>query len=170
MPLFLLFYAPSRLHFAYHVQVDLATGISATSMHAVTLQADYRLTSEHVQTIREVVAYRGGLFSAMSVCGCMYVFVYQTIKAAFDYSSQLQTWFSTRFAARFSTSSCGFATRFRPAFNFFVKYLVANDIRQKVESWSKAFMVARYSQDIVKSSDENHEIENGCIPMHCGAL
>jgi len=35
------------------------------------------------------------------------------IKAAFHYSSQLQTWFSTRFAARFSTSLCGFATRFR---------------------------------------------------------
>jgi len=36
-----------------------------------------------------------------------------SVKAAFHYSSQLQTWFSTRFAARFSTSSCGFATRFR---------------------------------------------------------
>jgi len=37
--------------------------------------------------------------------------------AAFHYSSQLETkletWFSTRFAARFSTSSCGFGTRFR---------------------------------------------------------
>jgi len=30
-------------------------------------------------------------------------------------------WFSTRFAARFSTSSCGFATRFRPAFDFFCR-------------------------------------------------
>jgi len=39
---------------------------------------------------------------------------------------RLQTWFSTRFAARFSTSSCGFATRFRPAFDFFVENLVAN--------------------------------------------
>jgi len=36
-------------------------------------------------------------------------------------SSQLQTWFSTRFAARFSTSSCGFATRFRPAVDFFCR-------------------------------------------------
>ena len=38
-------------------------------------------------------------------------------KATFHYSSQLQTWsktrFSTRFANRFSTSSSGFATRFR---------------------------------------------------------
>ena len=43
----------------------------------------------------------------------------------FHYSSQLhtslQSWFSTRFAARFSTSTCGFATRFRPAFDFFSK-------------------------------------------------
>jgi len=43
------------------------------------------------------------------------------LKAAFHYSSQLQTSFSTRFAARFSTSSCGFATRFRPAFDFFCR-------------------------------------------------
>jgi len=39
------------------------------------------------------------------------------VKTAFHYSSQLQTWlqtwFSTRFAAMFSTSSCGFETRFR---------------------------------------------------------
>ena len=40
-------------------------------------------------------------------------------KAEFHYSSQLQTWFSTRFAAKFSTSWCWFATCFRPAFNFF---------------------------------------------------
>jgi len=47
------------------------------------------------------------------------------VKAAFHYSSQLQTWlqtwFSTRFAARFSTSSCVYATRFRPAFDFFCR-------------------------------------------------
>jgi len=45
-----------------------------------------------------------------------------TVKAAFHYSSQLQTWlqtwFSTRSAARFSTSSCWCATSFRPAFDF----------------------------------------------------
>ena len=47
-------------------------------------------------------------------------------KATFHYSSQLQTWlqtwFSIRFAAaaRFSTSSCGFATCFRHAFDFFL--------------------------------------------------
>jgi len=56
------------------------------------------------------------------------------VKATFNYSSQLQTWlqtrFSTRFAASFSTSSCGFATCFRNAFDtlstFFVENLVAN--------------------------------------------
>jgi len=48
------------------------------------------------------------------------------VKAGFHYSSQLQTWFLTRFAVRFSTSSGGFAARFRPAFDFFVKNLVAN--------------------------------------------
>jgi len=42
------------------------------------------------------------------------------VKAGVHYSSQLQTWFSTRFAARFSTSSWRFATRFRPAFDFFL--------------------------------------------------
>jgi len=45
-------------------------------------------------------------------------------KAAFHYSSQLQTWlqtwFSTRFASRFSTSSWGFATRFWPASGSFL--------------------------------------------------
>ena len=45
------------------------------------------------------------------------------VKAAFHYSSRLQTWlqtwFSTRFTATFSTSSCEFATRFRPAFDCF---------------------------------------------------
>ena len=43
--------------------------------------------------------------------------LYALVKDAFHYSSQLQTWLqtslSTRFAARFSTSSCGFAPRFR---------------------------------------------------------
>jgi len=47
----------------------------------------------------------------------------QTIKAAFHYSSQLQTWFLTRFAARFSTS---FVTTLS---NFFVENLVANHSR-----------------------------------------
>jgi len=41
------------------------------------------------------------------------------LKAAFHYSSKLQTWFSTRFAAKFSTSSCWFATCFWHAFDFF---------------------------------------------------
>ena len=36
-------------------------------------------------------------------------------KAAFHYSSQLQTWFSTRFAARFSTVRAGL----RHAFDYF---------------------------------------------------
>ena len=49
-----------------------------------------------------------------------------TIKAAFHYSSK----FSTRFTARFSTSSCGFATCFRHAFDFFVENLVANLLHQ----------------------------------------
>jgi len=49
------------------------------------------------------------------------------VKATFHYSSQLQTWFSTRFAARYSTSSCGFVTRFRL---FFVENLVANLLHQ----------------------------------------
>jgi len=53
----------------------------------------------------------------------------QSLKAAFHYSIQLQTWFSTRFAARFSPSSCGFATHFRPEFDFFVENLVANGSR-----------------------------------------
>ena len=35
--------------------------------------------------------------------------------------SQLQTWFSTKFVARFSTSSCGFVTCFRHAFDFFCR-------------------------------------------------
>ena len=48
-------------------------------------------------------------------------------KATLNYSSQLQTWFSTRFAARFSTSSCGFATCFRL---FLSKNLVANLLHQ----------------------------------------
>ena len=41
-------------------------------------------------------------------------YVKVVVKATFHYSSQL---FSTRFAARFSTSSCGFATCFRHAFD-----------------------------------------------------
>ena len=56
------------------------------------------------------------------------------LKATFHYSSQLQTWlqtrFSTGFAVRFSTSSCGFATCVRHASDtlstFFVESLVAN--------------------------------------------
>ena len=52
-------------------------------------------------------------------------------KATFHYSRQLQTWsktrFLTRFANRFSTSSCGFATCFR---HFFVENLVANLLHQ----------------------------------------
>jgi len=44
-----------------------------------------------------------------------------SLKAAFHHSSQLQTWFSTRFAAMFSTSSCGLATRFGPAFDFYCR-------------------------------------------------
>jgi len=40
----------------------------------------------------------------------------QQLKTTFHYSSQLQTWLQT-----WSTSSCGFATRFRPAFDFFVE-------------------------------------------------
>ena len=51
------------------------------------------------------------------------------LRATFHYSSQLQpakTWFSTRF----STSSCGFATCFRPAFDFFVENLVAKLLHQ----------------------------------------
>jgi len=47
--------------------------------------------------------------------------LHYAVKATFHYSSQLQTWFSTRFAARFSTSSCGFATCFRHAFDFFCR-------------------------------------------------
>ena len=43
------------------------------------------------------------------------------LKATFYYCSQLQTWLSTRFAARFSISSCGFATCFRHAFDFFCR-------------------------------------------------
>ena len=49
------------------------------------------------------------------------LFNYRPIKAAFHYSSQLQTWFSTRLAASFSTSSCRCATRFRPTFDFFCR-------------------------------------------------
>jgi len=45
-------------------------------------------------------------------------YVKVVVKATFHYSSQL---FSTRFAARFSTSSCGFATCFRHAFDFLSK-------------------------------------------------
>ena len=37
--------------------------------------------------------------------------------ATFYYSSQLQTWLKTWFLTRFSTSSCGFATCFRHAFD-----------------------------------------------------
>ena len=52
-------------------------------------------------------------------------------KATFHYSRQLQTWsktkFSTRFANRFSTSSCGFTTCF---WLFFVENLVANLLHQ----------------------------------------
>ena len=64
----------------------------------------------------------------------------QALKATFHYSSQLQTWLqtwlSTRVAARFLTSSCGFATsfrhafEFRHAFDFFVENLVANLLHQ----------------------------------------
>jgi len=53
----------------------------------------------------------------------LYTTNFGKLKATFHYSSQLQTWFLTRFAARFPTSSCGFATRFRL---FFVENLVAN--------------------------------------------
>jgi len=45
----------------------------------------------------------------------------EPVKAALQYCSQLETWFSTRFTARFSTSLCGFVTRFRPAFDFFCR-------------------------------------------------
>jgi len=47
------------------------------------------------------------------------------LTATLHYSSQLQTWFSIRFAARFSTSSCGFATHFRLAFDFVVENVVS---------------------------------------------
>jgi len=46
--------------------------------------------------------------------------------ATFHYSSQLQTWWKTWFSAIL----CGFATRLRPAFDFFVKNLVANLLHQ----------------------------------------
>ena len=62
---------------------------------------------------------------------CFYSVLYWCLlKTAFHYSSQLQTWFSTRFAAKFSTSSCRFATRFRPAFDIFVENFVANLLHQ----------------------------------------
>ena len=44
----------------------------------------------------------------------------------------MQTWFSTRFAARFSTSSCGLRHAFDMLSTFFVEKLVANLLRQ---SW-----------------------------------
>ena len=50
---------------------------------------------------------------AGSIGTCSLIMLSCCVKATFHHSSQLQTWFSTWFAARFSTSSCGFATRFR---------------------------------------------------------
>jgi len=52
-------------------------------------------------------------FSALQIYIITVRIDYYSIKATFHYSSQLQTWFLTRFAARFSTSSCRFATCFR---------------------------------------------------------
>ena len=71
------------------------------------------------------------MLSQQRVVGVAYVPLRPlSIKAAFHYSSQLQTWFSTKFAARFLTSSCVFATCFRPAFDFFVENLAANLLHQ----------------------------------------
>ena len=60
------------------------------------------------RTNKNEKAFTCGHFSFQSP-----VRLYWLLKAAFHYSSQLQTLFSTRFAARFSTSSHGFVTRFR---------------------------------------------------------
>jgi len=57
-------------------------------------------------------SYTTSYWSAIAIIALCYT-IFDLVKAAFHYSSQLQTCFSTRFAARFSTSSCGFATCFR---------------------------------------------------------
>jgi len=64
-------------------------------------------------------------------------------KTALHYSSQLLTWFSTKFAAKFSTSSCEFATRFRPAFDFFVENLVANLLHQSRHVEKTSFFLSK---------------------------
>jgi len=55
-----------------------------------------------------------------SYCHRFEVGAWCVVKSTFHYSIKLQTWLSTRFAARFSTSSCGFATCFQHAFDFFL--------------------------------------------------
>ena len=86
------------------------------------------------------------------------------IKTAFHYSSQLQTWlqvqtwFSTRFATRFSTSSCGFVTRFRL---FFVENLVANLLHQ-----SRRAVVTRFQASLQLAFD----LLSTCFRPACDVL
>ena len=105
---------PLQLHSALVAYVSVIQFF----LYSVNFKAIFRMVAKISQS------YCGGIL----IWTTMYINC--AVKATFHYSSKLQTWLSTRFAARFSTSSCGFATCFRHAFDFFVENLVANLLRQ----------------------------------------
>jgi len=91
---------------AHGLAIQMGAAVSACDYErllGVTISVDLRL-DRHVSVVS----------AASSYTGC--------VKATFHYSTQVQTWLSTRF----STSSCGFATCFR----LFVENLVANLLHQ----------------------------------------